>query len=223
VLDIRRDPAAMAGLQALGLKHVPVLARGSDYVFGQQIPDVARFVGVEFTAAKPLEPAVLIERWTAILASAQRLSLQLPVAALGQPPTEGRPGTLAELAWHVFSIGDAFIDCVEGGNPDWVVMSMRPPQGAVDGPAIAAHGAQVVQRLAQWWAAADAARRDGTLPVRTFQGEVTLHAFLERQTWHSAQHTRQLADVIERHGGTAHWPERDAQLAGLPLPDRIWV
>ncbi len=213
----------MAGLLALGLRHVPVLARGSDYVFGQQIPDVARFVGVEFAPVEPLAPPVLIERWIAILASAQRLCLQLPAVALEQPPIEGRPGTLAELAWHVFAIGDAFIDCVENGNPDWVSVSMRPPGTSVDAAAIAAHGARVAQRLAQWWETADVARRTGKLPVRTFQGEVTLHAFLERQTWHSAQHARQLADVIERHGATPDWAQRDEQLAGLPLPTRIWV
>lgn len=224
MIDIRRDPEGMAGLLAFGLRHVPVLARGTDYVFGQQITDVARFVGVELKVADPLAPPVLIARWTSILASAQRLCLQLPTAALEQPPVEGRPGTLAELAWHVFAIGDAFIDCVEHGNPDWVTVSMRPPPGGqVDAPAIAAYGAQVVRRLEQWWSGADAMRRGGTQAVATFQGDVTLHAFLERQTWHSAQHTRQLADVVERHGGTPHWPERDAQLAGLPLPERIWV
>jgi hypothetical protein len=58
--------------------------------------------------------------------------------------------------------------------------------------------------------------------VATPQGHVGLHAFLERQTWHSGQHARQLADVIERHGGKADWPARDRELQGLPMPVAVW-
>jgi len=45
--------------------------------------------------------------------------------------------------------------------------------------------------------------------------------FLERSTWHSAQHTRQLADVLQRLGVQAP-ALPDEVLQGLPLPQRIW-
>lgn len=200
-----------------------MLARGSEFVFGQQLADVARFVGVTLEVHVSLSPEVLMQRWTAILRSTQRLCSQLPPQAIDQPPIEGRPGTLGELAWHVFGIGDGFIECVEGRDPDWVGVSMRFPVGGVpDGSIARDYGDDVIGRLEQWWAGADASRRSGAGEVVTPQGTVGLHAFLERQTWHSGQHARQIADVIERHGGKADWPTRDRELQGLPMPVAVW-
>jgi hypothetical protein len=205
------------------VRNLPVLARGSEFVFGQQLADVARFVGVTLEVHVPLAPEVLMQRWTAILSSTRRLCEQLPPQAIGEPPIEGRPGTLGELAWHVFGIGDGFIECVEGRERDWVGVSMRFPEGGVpDGRIARDYGDGVIDRLEQWWRAADAVKRSGTGEVDTPQGRVTLHAFLERQTWHSGQHARQLADVIERHGGKAEWPTRDRELQGLPMPVAVW-
>ena len=218
--DIRRDPADLAALHAFGVRNLPVLARGSEFVFGQQLADVARFVGVTLEVHVPLAPEVLMQRWTAILRSTQRLCEQLPLQAIGEPPIEGRPGTLGELAWHVFGIGDGFI---EGREIDWVGVSMRFPTGGVpEGRIAREYGDGVIGRLEDWWADAGPAKRSGAGEVATPQGHVGLHAFLERQTWHSGQHARQLADVIERHGGKADWPARDRELQGLPMPVAVW-
>jgi len=213
----------MASLLSLGVRNVPVLARGTDYVFGQQIADVARFVGVQAETQSTLAPDVLMTRWIAVLRSAQRLCLQLSAQALARPAIEVRPGTLGELAWHVFGIGEGFIECVEGREPDWVAVSMRvPPGGVIDTPSICNYGDQVIAGLDHWWNEATPSRRDGSATVHTFQGEVTLHQFLERQTWHSAQHVRQIADVIEQNAQVPDWPGRDRELAGLPLPAAVW-
>ena len=59
--------------------------------------------------------------------------------------------------------------------------------------------------------------------VRTFYGMQPLRQLLERSTWHSAQHTRQLvrrscnADGIEPNGRLT--PD---DVAGLPLPEGLW-
>ena len=55
-----------------------------------------------------------------------------------------------------------------------------------------------------------------------YYGTQSLHEFLERSTWHSAQHTRQLALVVEKLGLTPDRPLGAAELAGLPLPDHAW-
>jgi len=59
--------------------------------------------------------------------------------------------------------------------------------------------------------------------VNTFTGPQPLRDFLERQTWHSAQHTRQLAAVLERYGIKADKPLTADELSGLPLPSGLWV
>jgi hypothetical protein len=49
-----------------------------------------------------------------------------------------------------------------------------------------------------------------------------LHEVFERSAWHSAQHVRQLAAVLEREGLRPDGPLTAEDLAGLPLPERLW-
>jgi hypothetical protein len=58
--------------------------------------------------------------------------------------------------------------------------------------------------------------------VKTFFGPQALHMLYERSTWHSAQHTRQLAAVLERFDIKPDHPLTPEDLAGLPLPERLW-
>ena len=44
----------------------------------------------------------------------------------------------------------------------------------------------------------------------------------ERVTWHSAQHCRQLVPVLERMGIQPDRLLTASDLAGLPLPERLW-
>jgi hypothetical protein len=56
----------------------------------------------------------------------------------------------------------------------------------------------------------------------TYWGDQPLHLVLERTTWHSAQHARQLMVVIESLGLAIDGPLTAADLAGLPLPASAW-
>ncbi len=58
--------------------------------------------------------------------------------------------------------------------------------------------------------------------VRTYYGNQTLQQALERTTWHSAQHVRQLKMVLDGLGIAPDGPLTDADLAGLPLPEKVW-
>jgi hypothetical protein len=49
-----------------------------------------------------------------------------------------------------------------------------------------------------------------------------MHQLFERSTWHSAQHVRQLIAVLERFGIEPDGKLTSDDLAGLPLPERIW-
>ena len=48
-INVSAEPQAMDELRALGVRTVPVVARGKDYVFAQELADVSRFVGREVT------------------------------------------------------------------------------------------------------------------------------------------------------------------------------
>jgi hypothetical protein len=49
-----------------------------------------------------------------------------------------------------------------------------------------------------------------------------MHQLLERSTWHSAQHTRQLIAVLERFAIAPDGRLTPEDLSGLPLPDGLW-
>ena len=82
------------------------------------------------------------------------------------------------------------------------------------------YGRAVSERLARWW------RRDGSRAAQakltTYYGEQPLHHVMERCTWHSAQHARQIVAVLERFGIAADGPLTASDYAGLPLPTGLW-
>jgi hypothetical protein len=49
-----------------------------------------------------------------------------------------------------------------------------------------------------------------------------VHSFLERSTWHSAQHARQLASVLRAAGIAIDHPLTDADYRDLPMPAGLW-
>jgi hypothetical protein len=76
------------------------------------------------------------------------------------------------------------------------------------------------KRLEAWWKALpDKSCRQG---VHTYYGERPLHELLERCTWHSAQHARQILSVLERMGVRPEAPLTAADYAGLPMPRGLW-
>ena len=60
---------------------MPVVARGDQFVFGQNLEDVAEFVGLQGgTGHTPLPPEQLIGKWLNVLRAAQRYLRQMPDA-----------------------------------------------------------------------------------------------------------------------------------------------
>ncbi len=49
-----------------------------------------------------------------------------------------------------------------------------------------------------------------------------VHDMLERTVWHAAQHTRQLALMLEMGGTKPDRPLTAQDLSGLPVPDEVW-
>ena len=213
------DPGGRARLQALGVRGLPVLARGKDYTFGQRLEDIARFVGIDYRV-ETLAPEVLVRKWVAILQAGQRILRQFPSEVLDERVHEARDQSIRHMGYHALRLGDAFLATVVDGVEDWLSVSMEKPDSGASGPDLAAYGDGVIARLQAWWDAQT--DRSCTREVRTYSGVQTLREFLERQTWHSAQHIRQLTWRLERLGIQPDRPLTAADLAGLPIPDAIW-
>jgi glutaredoxin/uncharacterized damage-inducible protein DinB len=219
-IDVAARPQAMDDLLAFGVKTVPVVTRGGEFVFAQALEDVSRFVGREFTA-KRLAPQALMDKWLHVLRAAQRHALQLPAARLHERAVESRDRSIRDLAYHVYQIPDAFLQALEDGNPDLTAVYNAPPPANVVGVReIQKYGADVTARLEAWWRGL----RDKSCrqTVKTYYGVRPLHELLERCTWHSAQHARQIIAVLERLGIEPDGRLTAADYAGLPMPKGLW-
>ncbi|HYG55771.1 MAG TPA: glutaredoxin domain-containing protein [Burkholderiales bacterium] len=213
-VNVAAQPEAMQELAALGVRSVPVVSRGSDFVFAQELADVSAFVGrkVDF---ERLPVPVLMDKWLKVLSAAQRHAMQLPKNRLDERATEGRDRSIRDLAFHIFQVPEAFLEAVENGEQDLPKIYNAPPPKNAD---IAEFGSRVEKRLRRWWAA----NPDTTGKLKTYYGEQPLHHVLERCTWHSAQHARQIMVVLERMGIAPDGPLTADDYAGLPMPAGLW-
>jgi hypothetical protein len=219
-INVSARPDAMEALAELGVRTVPVVTRGREYVFAQELADVSRFVGREVAFVR-LPPARLVERWLEVLAIAQQHVLQIPAERLDQRATPGRDRSISDLAYHVYQIPEAFLDAVENGIEDLAARYNAPPPPQVaSGDDIREYGARIAARLERWWSRLEDKSCAGEL--NTYYGRQPLHHVLERCTWHSAQHLRQIAAVLEGFGIDPVPRLTEAHYAGLPLPLGLW-
>lgn len=221
-IDVLNDPQGREKLLGLGVRNVPVVAKGDQFVFGQNLEDVAEFVGLQGTGHTPLPPQELIRKWIMVLRAAQRYLRQLPSERLNERVIENRDRSIRLLGHHVFRIGEAFLETVIDGVEYAVQHANVPPKDGTftSGEELARYGEEVIARLQQWWDGLD----DKTCQrkVKTFFGMQPVHMLFERSTWHSAQHARQFIALLERFGVEPNGRLTRENLAGLPLPERLW-
>jgi glutaredoxin/uncharacterized damage-inducible protein DinB len=220
-IDVAARPDAMQDLAAFGVKTVPVVARGGEFVFAQALEDVSRFIGREFRQAR-LPADQLMSKWLHVLRAAQRHAKQIPPERLQQRAVESRDRSIRDLAYHVYQVPDSFLQAVEHGVQDLTSVYNAPPPAGVSSPDdIAAYGRDVTGRLDAWWRALpDKSCRE---TVRTYYGERPLHELLERCAWHSAQHARQIIAVLEGLGVEPQGRLTEQDYEGLPLPKGLWA
>jgi len=221
-VDVLNDPQGFERLLALGVRTVPIVAKGEQFVFGQNLEDVAEFVGLHGTGHTPLPPHELLRKWVLVLRTAQRYARQLPSERMGERAIDNRDRSIRLLSHHIFRIGEAFLETVVDGVDYAVQLANVPPKDGIlmTGDEIARYGEQVITRLEKWWdGLADKSCRQ---KLKTYYGTQSMHQLLERTTWHSAQHARQLAAILERFGIEPNSRLTATDLAGLPLPERLW-
>jgi hypothetical protein len=220
-VNVLEDEDAFAELAALGVRSVPIVRRGGDWANGQVLRDVARVAGIPWGGARMLLPDQLATRLVTIQQAAQRLFAQIPDDKLARLLPH-RPRSYAQLAYHTFNIADAFLEHEVQGLPLKEGVYGRVPPPEMDSKAkILAYGADVLARFQAWWngpgQATDFARK-----ASVYYGDVTLHEFLERTTWHSGQHVRQIMMVLGMLSIAPDGPIGDETFVGLPMPDKVW-
>ncbi len=207
-------------LQSLGAKSIPVVSKGDAFVFAQSIGDVAEFLELDVDTKPQLSPQELVEKYDMILGAAARHIRQIPDDQLGGKLLD-RDRTYRELTYHVFRIAEALMDTADGGELTVSYYHDNPPAEMQTIEQIASFGDDVRARLNSWWDGYS--HKDGTAIVDTYFGKKPLHEVLERSTWHSGQHVRQIVMAMtEFMGVIPDNPLTDKDFTGLPLPEKVW-
>ena len=220
-VNVLEDKDAFAELTALGIRSVPIVRRGEDWANGQVLREVARVAGVAWGGAEMLPAPELAARLIGIQTVAQRLFAQIPDEELASMLPH-RPRNYAQLVYHIFNIADAFLEHEVQGLPlEEAAYDRVPPPEMNTKAKILAYGQDVLRRFQLWW--------DGpgqttvfSRKAQVYYGDVTLHEYLERTTWHCGQHVRQLVMVLDILGIEPDRPPSKETFTGLPMPDKVW-
>ena len=209
-------------LQELGIRLVPIAARGKVWANGAVFRDVAKVAGFEYGELTMLTPEVIKDKVLMILDAAQRYLTQIPDEKL-DTVLPGRPRSYRQLVYHVFDIPKVFLDLVEHDSPyTYEALLSILPDNMNTKSDLMSYGRKNRDRFAAWWDR-DGTNTDFKQAGKVYYGEVSLHEVLERTGWHSGQHTRQIILMLrEKLEIKPNRPLKDSDLKGLPLPKSIW-
>lgn len=218
--NVLEDETALDELSRFGLRQVPIVVRGDRWANGQILRDVAALCGIPWGQETMLPPDELRRRVNTIIATVRANALKLPLSEM-KTNLPDRPRSYADLVYHTFNIVDAFVEQEEGVPLAYESYYRLPPEKMQTPEGLAAYGDHVSERFNGWFDR-EGGGADWDAKVDVYYGEQSRHDFLERTTWHSGQHARQLIWVLERLGiEPAARFEEDA-FRGLPMPAKVW-
>ena len=218
-VNVERDPQAAAELKRRQVPLVPAVAVGEQIVHGWNPPALAALVGVPYSDRPQLSPPELAARLDRILEATQRALRPVSAERL-RTTVPDRDRTLGDIGYHIFRLSLGFRDAAREGRFPVAWLLEAAPAEMRDGAALARYGETVRAQLSDWFAAHP--DQPFSVVVQTYYGPQSLHALLERTSWHAAQHLRQVYALLETVGLTPEQPLSDEDYAGLPLPDSVW-
>ena len=218
-INVRERPEALAELAARGLRAVPVIARGADYVLGQDLDELALFIGVP-VARERLTAKVLCLRIERLLEIAAVQTAQLP-RQFWQTLLPQRDRSYLDLGYHIAMVATALVDAAEGGELTFEHYERRTPAAQQTAAEVALILQHCRARFRAWHGGTGGP--PGPLTLRTYFGRRDVFVVLERTAWHIAQHVRQLQYLLTDVAGlSAADALSAADLAGLPVPTAVW-
>ena len=212
-INVAADPVGLEALQSLGFRRVPVVAKGDNAVHGVDLTQVALLLGDAYDTQPVLQPRALIERYILVLRAFERFAAQVPRAAL-LDKLPNRDRTYLSLMNHLVEVAAGFVAIARGADFTDAV-SRAVPEVDLNVEPLVERSAGITRDLAVLTV-------DYGRIVHTYFGPQSLHAVLERCTWHTTQHVRQLMMVLGTLGVAPDGPLTDADLADLPLPAQVW-
>lgn len=219
-INVHGNPAGMNELSKLGARSVPVVARGDQFVFAQTLGDVIKFLDLKVALQDRLSPDELMKKLELVLPAAARYVRQIPNEWLDKP-FRNRNRPIRVLAHHVFRIVEGFLEAVRENRELTYALIMQEAGAELrTGEDIARYGEHVLAQAKEWWRTSP--DRSCARAMDTYFGRHPMHVVLERTVWHPTQHTRQLMLILDTLNIEPERRLTGADLAGLPLPDKVW-
>lgn len=217
------DPAGASRLAGLGRAVLPVLARDSESIVAVDLQKIAEFTGISRAAHAMLPAETLVGKWIDILRAAATTVCQFPDALLASPIVPGSDRSIRIVSHHLFRIAESFLETAIDGAPLTLAHTEKKlaPDEFNSGGEFEAYAEAICKSLSAWIKSTDSGKL--LEQVETYYGPQSLHELLERSTWHSAQHTRQIEEVLGNNGIAPTAKLGEELLAGLPIPKGIWV
>ena len=214
------DAAGRAELQRLGARSIPVLSRGDEFTFAQNIAQVVAFLKLDEKAGPVLSPAQLVARMVRFIDAARAIIPLMPDDRL-DTEVPNRPRPYRRLAHHMLRIPEAFVAAASGTFfSDALAGQVPDAADMADTAALCAYGGRVRAAVTGWWDATP--DKSAAQMVETYYGRQRLHEVLERSTWHLGQHARQWMMLLDMAQIAFERPLTDADFADLPMPKQVW-
>ena len=219
-INVHNNPAGMAELTALGARSVPVVSLGDRYTLCQTFSDLVKFLELKTSLDEPLPPAQLVEKLNIVLEIIATTVVQFTEDQLRET-FRNRNRTAGNTAFHAIRVIEVGVEAAQGIELKYERFYDLAPEDwtAQD---IAKRAEEARAKVNAWWAEQEKKDPLVDFTAPTYYGQRPMHDVLERTTWHSAQHTRQLILMLESHGTTPVRPITEEDLKGLPVPDEVW-
>jgi glutaredoxin len=217
-VNVHASPDALEEIMASGLRGVPVLRRGTQFVYGQNLDEVAAVLGVSRNHTK-LSHGALVQRWADILDRARAIVHWFPEDVLERRAILVRDRPIRNLCTHIFQIPETFLLMIAGRIENEREHMASPRAEIVTRDDLHSYVDRITAQYHEWRSRGG----ETAIPDRmiTYYGDQSSAQVLERGVWHSAQHARQLDTIAAGLGAEYHIaPE---YYAGLPMPQRLWV
>lgn len=216
-INVEAEPDRAGLLRSKGMR-VPALCVGDTCVNGVHLATVAELIGVEYDEPRRLSPAELRDRYLRALDVLTAVIPQIsPDRAFFALP--GRERGLAEVAGHAACVMRYFLGKYDDADFAGFFDDLEPTTRVA--AELEAFLLDTRERFESWWSLLG---HDDPLDdvVPLYWGHRTMHEALEREVWHTAQHTRQVVHMLELSGATPTDSLTPDDLAGLPVPERVF-
>lgn len=214
------DQQGLERLRQLGIRGVPVLFKGDEYVRGD-LRQVDALLGLAPVEGETLPPGELVDRLTRLLLTVVRLAERIPRDHWNDDtPRAGR--SVLGLVHHTLRHGELFAQLATDPAAELSAdlartLGERPaPDLHIDG--LVERASRTVADIRAWW------DEDADLEriVNTHLGPEPLDRILDSTSYSVAQHTRQLVSLLEEYGVSPDRALVEEEYRGIALPAAVW-